>query len=227
MQKTEFKCPYPQPENIHMLRVFYDIPKYYALQLIVEMEAEPHVEELVFACYSPESTVISRVTFDNTLWILAKIEIKNLLQMLAQGKVPTQRTLFAKEQLPKRMVEFLDNCVELMIEVPSVRNYPEDFDAPVNNRSVDESMPYNIPLEPNDPVQPVSTADLWTIAEKFEEVIQKGYDICRLKAKELFVCLLSSAKRSYDPEKPSCFPIFYGLKARHSPNVKKGHFMTK
>ena len=57
--KTEFKCPYPPAEGSYKLPVYYDLPKHYALQVIVEMEAEPKVPQLLFACYSKESTVLA------------------------------------------------------------------------------------------------------------------------------------------------------------------------
>ena len=60
--KTEFKCPYLPPNNCYYKSpVYYDLPKHYALQVIAEMEAEPRVPQLLFACYSKESTVIGRV----------------------------------------------------------------------------------------------------------------------------------------------------------------------
>ena len=123
--ETEFKCPYPPAEGSYKLPVFYDLPKHYALQVIVEMEAEPKVPQLLFACYSKESTVVSRVSFNNDLWLSAKIEVKNLLQLLKQNKVPNRRTLFSKEIIPKKISEFLDNCVELLIEVPSVADHSQ------------------------------------------------------------------------------------------------------
>lgn len=217
--KVEIKCPYPPAEGMYKLPVYYDVPRYYALQLIVEMEAEPKVPEILFACYSPQSTVLSKVKFNNDLWLSTKIEIKNLLTMISEGTIPKQRTLFAKDVLPQKIQQFLETNVEVLMEIPSVKDTEEGtcFSIDVHN----ENTPYIIPKEMNDELFKLDGYQLKQFANQFGVVLEKGYEISRLKAKELFVCLLAPATRTYHPEKPSCFPVFYGLKGKTFSRTEK------
>ena len=218
--KTEFKCPYPPIEGTYKLPVYYELPKHYALQVLVEMEAEPSVPQLIFACYSKQSTVISRVTFDNELWLLAKIEIKSLLEQLKQRKPPNKSSLFSRELIPRKIQEFLEKHVELLIEVPSVTDSSQ-YDIEETTLHCEET-PYLIPKLPPEVLQPVFTIkDLSDCASQLHDAIHSGYELSRLKAKELLVCLLSSANRMYDPELPLHFPVFYGIKGKTFSNQEK------
>ena len=218
--KTEFKCPYPPPSDCYYkLPVYYDLPKHYALQVIVEMEAEPRVPELLFACYSKESTVISRVKFDNELWMLAKTEVKNMLSLIKEKKMSKKRTALARDLLPKKIKEFLDNCVEVLIEVPSVTD--ESIETSTLPESNPHYSPYIFPTSLHHDIQQAGIKDLIECVGQLKDAINLWYQLSRRKAKELFVCLLSSAKRAYDSEMPLFFPIFYGAKGKTFSNCKK------
>ena len=223
--KVELKCPYPPAVNSYKLPVYYDLSRHYALQVIVEMEAEPKVPQLIFACYSPESTVISHIQFDNELWTLAKIEVKNLISQIKQNKIPSQRTIFSKDLLPKKIKDFLEENVELLIEVPSVKDMSTEGPSPPKTLE-DPTIPYIFPEEMNYAVQPCSIADVLDCVSKLKDAVQMGYNLSRLKAKELFVAILSRSKRNYDPEAPLWLPVFYGSKERPSVKMRKDEFMT-
>ena len=78
-----------------------------------------------------------------------------------------------------------------------------------------KESPYLLPSLCNDIVHPIFTLkDLKECAASLKDVICRGYHLSRRKAKELFVCLLSSANRLYNPELPLYFPIFYGKKGK-------------
>ncbi len=208
LSKVEIKCPYPDPDNNFKLPIYYDVPRCYALQLIVEMEAEPRCNSLIFACYTKDSTVISRVKFDNELWLLVKIEIKCLLQKIKENKIPTQRSLIARDSLPTKIKEFLDSCVEILIEVPSVEDLDNGMDNPTNN----DQSPYLFPKMKDGLVVAKNVFHLESCVNNMRNAFQIGYELSRLKAKELYVALLSSTDRNYDPERPLFYPVFYGLK---------------
>ena len=145
------------------------------------------------------------------------MEVKNLLQLLKQNKVPNRRTLFSKEIIPKKISEFLDNCVELLIEVPSVADHSQHCKEVIKNPTTShfKESPCLLPSLCNDIVHPIFTLkDLKECAASLKDVICRGYHLSRRKAKELFVCLLSSANRLYNPELPLYFSIFYGKKGK-------------
>lgn len=175
------------------------------------MKAEPQCTEVLLACYSKESTVISKISFDNQLWTAAQDEVKVLLERVQANKVPTQRTVMSREVLPKEIDLFLENCVELIIEVPSVR--AADIKKQRNSWSLN-GMPYEFPLITSTDMifRNKSIGDVMSTVDAAKEAINQGYNLCRLKAKELYVAVISNAKRKYDPQSPLWFPVFYGCK---------------
>ena len=90
-----------------------------------EIAVEEHGARSIFACYSPDSTVISHILFDNDLWSLAKTEIKNLISQRKQNKLPNQRTIFSKIVYPRKFGISMEN-VELLTKVPYVKGNVDD-----------------------------------------------------------------------------------------------------
>ena len=71
-------------------------------------------------------------------------------------------------------------------------------------------------------LQPVFTIkDLSDCASQLHDAIHSGYELSRLKANKLLVCLLPSANRMYDPELPLHLPVFYGIKGKTFSNQEK------
>ncbi|MEW8543590.1 MAG: YqaJ viral recombinase family protein, partial [Candidatus Thiodiazotropha sp.] len=64
---VEIKCPYPDPNNPRKLPVFYELPKYYVVQVMLEMKVL-NVDKLLLVCYSAKTTVVSVVDFSKDLW---------------------------------------------------------------------------------------------------------------------------------------------------------------
>ena len=70
----EIKCPFPPSPGSYKVPVFYTIPKFYVPQILSEMYALG-AEELLFVCYSSESTTFMKATFCQKLWDSMSSEI--------------------------------------------------------------------------------------------------------------------------------------------------------
>ena len=63
----EVKCPSPCSPGSYKVPVFYTIQKYYVPQILSEMYAL-QTDELLFICYSHDSTTVMKATFCLKLW---------------------------------------------------------------------------------------------------------------------------------------------------------------
>ena len=63
---VEVKCPY-QNKDENSLPVHYQIPTYYAIQLLCQMKAK-ETTAAIYVCYSKESSTIFLLEFDQEVW---------------------------------------------------------------------------------------------------------------------------------------------------------------
>ena len=223
--KVEIKCPYPPTPSMFKADVYYSLPVYYVLQLLSEMASEPISDSCIFVCYSPKSSVIMRVTFDEQLWHEIISHTDDIYSVdKAELKAPKTKSEFIKCRLPKLLKEFLANNVTTLCEVPSIKSVSTNDSSPENSIAISE--PYKMPSF-DDAALPFQYTidDFQQLLDLMKESIKAAYELSRVKATEVLIWMLSSTDRTWDPEKPYAYPIAYGLKGgKFDLEVKRRYF---
>lgn len=113
----EIKCPFPPSPGSYKVPVFYTIPKYYVPQILSEMYALG-AEELLFVCYSSESTTFMKATFCQKLWDSLSSEI---VSVFGPNAIRPKRKSDKVPELSNMIAEYLDSKVQFLGEVLSVK----------------------------------------------------------------------------------------------------------
>ena len=214
--KVEVKCPFPPSPGSYKLPVYYELPKYYALQVLAEMDAEPSTSECVFACYSEQSTVVMIIHFESEVWSIVTEEAKQLVTQLKQGKFPKHKTVINRDILPAKIRDFVDKNVQILVEVPSVKSSNDHTKSCDDGcQKADDENPFVFPSDVSCKYTSVPRVkDLSTCFMNIKEMFSEAYNLCRIKAQELFVCHVSDIDRSGNIEEPMSLPICYGFKPK-------------
>ena len=121
----ENKCKTP---NMFSTDVFYELPIYYVTQLMCEMKAYDY-QTLLLSCWSPKSTTVFRVVFDEALWEMMWI----LLCTLYGQNEPKRPSRFPENinDLRSKVKEFTKQNAEFIGEFPSCQAYnlPKSLEA--------------------------------------------------------------------------------------------------
>ena len=207
----ENKC---KTHNDYTVDVYYTIPHYYIPQVLCEMKGYG-CSELLFSCWTKQSTTVLKVTFDDNLWDV----IWKVLCSVYGSDNPKRPSKFPDDikQLRKMISEFQDNNVELLGEFPSCN---------ATNYQVHESEEANGDHEPY--IKPVEEAlfngdkvtsdDMMSCAHRAQKWLTEIYRLCRTTASEIFVFTANDLDRQYHSELNNAHPIVYALKGSSMTN---------
>lgn len=151
--------------------------------------------------WTEESSTVFKVSFDEELWNMIVHEAWSLYG--ENPKRPTRFSITSKE-IKSRLKIFRENFAELICEVPSVKG----TDCSLSQTSLD--TPYAFPV----PIEGVteSSDEIEVLATEVRSALKEAYQICRRKASEVLVWLISDTERCYNPEIPHSLPVAYALK---------------
>ena len=149
------------------------------------------VSSLLFCSWISHSMTVHLADFDEGLWDKLVTETKDLYQ--SRGlKVPNSVSPRAKE-LQMEVKQYCDNNVKLMCEVPSITVKHNNLNAESENR------------------------DLTSIITRTTSFLQGSYQLCRKKAAEILVWLLSDTDRMWNVEIPHALPVAWAMKGYAMP----------
>ena len=195
----EFKCPFPQ---VYKTPVHYSIPDRYILQLLAEMAATG-TDELLYVSWSPESTTVHQVYMDHDLWQSVMSEAIAIYG--GEGNRPTRKRPFTIE-IKKSFDIFRQRCTKFLCEVPSQRVTSHDLPLQTSPES-----PFLSAQDKHTPPT-LSKKKLQIALSDSIACITKAFELCRRKAVEVLVWLLSDVDRLWKPEIPHALPVAYAMK---------------
>ncbi|XP_076088264.1 uncharacterized protein LOC143058683 [Mytilus galloprovincialis] len=178
----------------------------YISQILGEMAAL-NTPDLLYLSWTEESTTVIKAKFDEDLWNLMESEIKNLYGIPIPKK-PTRISENVKN-IKLRMKSYNENFTEFLCEVPSLKGTCTEI-----AQTIPES-PYLFPIHIETISIPLNNMDIL-----FTEIIsslREAFEICRKKASEVLVWLLSDTDRNWNEEIPHSLPIGYAMKGYSLP----------
>ena len=111
----ELKCPYPV-ENT--MCVHYNIPVYYALQLLCQMKVK-NMQKCWYVSYSSDSVVVLELKFQDEIWEKMFGKMKELYD---KESIPIpKRKVQYRDEYRGLLKEYLQNNTSLVAEVPSIQ----------------------------------------------------------------------------------------------------------
>jgi hypothetical protein len=194
---VEIKCPFPG--KVYTTPVYYTIPWYYAIQVLAEMEAL-HTSELLFICFSEESSTFFVATSDTELWE----SVVGMLQTDRPKRLPE-----GLAQLKERLKKYVDENVRFIGEVPSARSshlcgHPQtsQTDFGHNNHGPNTEREQSV----------LTIANLRALLQNVRKSVEEAGTLSRNLASEVLVFLIADLDRVHQREKTHALPVAYGLK---------------
>ncbi|CAC5392113.1 unnamed protein product [Mytilus coruscus] len=156
------------------------------------------VKELMYLCWTEESSTVFRAKFDADLWKLVTDEIKDVY-LCQTPKRPTR--LSERSKLISEKIEvYRKTMVTFLCEIPSVKATSREISQTHVN------SPYVFPVVTKGSVDQ-STENIELTLCNVNRVIDETYEICRRKATEVLVWLLSDTNRCWNIEIPPLYPL--------------------
>ncbi|CAC5412480.1 unnamed protein product [Mytilus coruscus] len=199
MLSCEFKCPFP---NEYSVPVHYDIPVRYIPQILAEM-ASTQTDNLIYLSWTEKSSTVFRAKFDEELWGMMMTEAITLYGNESPRR-PTRVSENAKE-IKQKMLTYRQTCEDFLCEIPSVKCTTSGIS------QTNTETPYVYPL-PFMRDYTHSEPDMIMVLSEAASLIKESYQICRRKATEVVVWLLSDTERIWHPEMPHSVPTAYAMK---------------
>ncbi len=168
--------------------VQYSLPYYYVTQVLSEM-ASMDVKFLLFCSWSTESMAVHLVEHDPNLWEYLLTEAYNIYGC-SSIPLPTKMSSAAKGLL-KGIHDFASANTSLLCEVPA-QGYGR--------------------CEKHDILEDIKNVTMRAI-----ESLQTCSTLCRRKATEILVWLLSDVDRAWKAEVPHSLPVCYVMKGYSLP----------
>ena len=205
---VEIKCPFPGKK--YSTPVTYKMQKYYVPQVLSEMKALG-TQKLYFICYSPESTTVHEVDFDENLWNTIEQEI-SLIYGTPKPSRPTQKSVNVP-RIQERLSSFVENNTKFLLEIPSLKALDcavtNDSDSLFCSRHCESVVrKYEIDHE---------LIYLQEIIYNAELNLDRAYQLVRNKASEFLGFMISDLDRNYNIDMLHSVPIAYGLKGYSLP----------
>ena len=206
----EMKCPYSGISNKEILPVQYSCPHYYLQQVLSEMKACGS-SIAMFASCSPESLAMSYIDFSDDKWD----KLWNLtLELFNVEKVSLPTQVNPESIKMKEELKSVSGALQLLaVEVPTLEC--------VDTKRYENIPNVNNPMYRFRPPYPPSNRNVADIREaivecgsRSMETIREAHDLCRRKASEVLLFLLTDTDREYNKDKPSSIPIAYALKGK-------------
>ena len=203
----ENKC---KIENDYSTPVYYEIPKYYIPQLLCERSAYA-CHELLFTCWSKNSTTVFKVLFDEELWT----SMWDHLILCYGGQQCKRPSKFPenKKVLEEMIESFRKQNVKFIGEFPScsVESNPQDVKYEGGSGHTFNS---NTIIEH----QEIRCVEVLKPIHELSKVIDDIYKLSRTSASEILVFMASDLNRSYNEELNNAHPIAYALKGASMTN---------
>jgi hypothetical protein len=117
-------------------------------------------------------------------------------------KRPTKLSKTSKS-IAEKMKEYRESSTELLCEIPSVKGISSQ-----TSQSNDNS-PYLFPITVLNETEKLTEIDV--IMNSAVSAVREVHEICRKKATEILVWLLSDTDRTWDPEVPHSTPVAYAM----------------
>ncbi|XP_053404619.1 uncharacterized protein LOC128558653 [Mercenaria mercenaria] len=199
----ENKCKTP---NEYTTDVYYKIPLYYIPQLLCEMHAYK-CSDLLFTCWSEQSTTVFRVIFEDAVWGTIWESLCNLYG----SKEPKRPTRFQEniKSLRKKVADFADTNVVFVGEFPSCHAFRS------SGIGIDESETNSYQTQRTDTSKINSDIDveiILTFLRSVHKWQKESYNICRTVATEILMFMANDLDRYYKQEISNAHPIAYALK---------------
>ena len=207
----ENKC---KTHNDFTVDVHYTIPQYYIPQVMCEMKAY-ECSELLFSCWTKQSTTVLKVTFDDNLWNA----IWKVLCSVYGSESPKRPSKFPEniKLLRKMIKDFQDNNIELLGEFPSCN--ATNAKVIESEEVTDDQEPYIKPLaEAVSNEEKVTADDMMACAHRVQKWLTEIYQLCRTTANEILVFTANDLDRQYHAELNNAHPIAYALKGSSMSN---------
>ena len=202
------ECKCPMPGEVFTTPVFYSIPKYYVPQLLAEMKAL-NSTELLFVCYTKESTTVHKVQFCEELWQLIIDETENVYG--SNPSRPKKKSATVVD-IANMINTFLKEKVQFIGEVTSVQAMECN-----SQQSSDQSSPYCLHHSYDRANQDVTMKAVLCLNHEVKSCLDKAYKLCRTRATEFLGFMISDLDREYNPENYHAVPIAYALKGYSLP----------
>ena len=187
LKSVSVKIKYHFPGDFK-IPVHYYMPKYSVTQVVAKMAAMG-TDNLWFCSWNEKSMIARVIEFDETLWLKLLMTVKSVYHC---GNIKIPKSVPGEiKVLQNDIVELCEHKVKLMCEMPSftlhARSTGPDF---------------------------VDFPVLWGNAVR---ALRTTYQLCRRKASEILVWLLSDTDRLWKVEVPHALPVSWAMKGYRMP----------
>jgi hypothetical protein len=201
---VEIKCPLPGKKFVP--QIHYSLPVYYVSQVMLEMAAL-QCPELLFVSYTEQSTCVFKVTYSKELGQHMWDEIQTLYGERPELHPPlTSRLRNEAKQLKNEMQEFAEKNVQFLCEVPSIKGFSCAHE-PTNGMTEFCTHPAQN-CERNSSDQPCLIEETLM---KAKTLVEETYELCRKKATEVLVFMMSDLDRFSNVGCGHSLPVAFGL----------------
>ncbi|XP_071133796.1 uncharacterized protein [Mytilus edulis] len=166
--------------------------------------ASMNVEELIYLCWTDESSTVFRVHFDTDTWKLITEEAQNVY-LKETPKCPTRLSAESKV-IKERLHIFRENNCEFICEVASCKGER------IGCSYLVDGSPYVYPICNTEERNNLTVDEMDSIFSSINTCINEAYQICRKKATEVIVWILADTDRIFNPDVPYAIPIAYAMK---------------
>ena len=203
------ECKCPMPGKVFTTPVFYSCPKYYVPQILAEMKAL-NSKQLLFVCYTQESTTVHKVEFCEELWQLLVDETESIY---GKNHSRPKKKSASVVVIGDMIKTFVKEKVHFVAEVNSVKA----VDCNNNQLSPGQSSPYCLHDSCGHGNQDVTLKAILCLCLEVSSCLDKAYKLCRTRATEFLGFMISDLDREYNPEHYHAVPIAYALKGYSLP----------
>ena len=200
----ELKCPFPKKYGT---TVFYQIPRYYATQLLAEMNLAPDgaLGGCFLGCWSKNSSTFFEVSNDLGLWNKIENEIQKIADY-SSADIPKKKPESSRELL-SGIEKFLDENVKFVCETPS---------AIAIKCTHDNEEKTHLNVHKQHSARDNECSQLLDLEGTFQSVkcnIKESHELRKPKATNILVYLLADLDRTRYTESDSLtgIPVFYGF----------------
>ena len=164
--------------------------------------ASLETEELIYISWTEESSSVFIASFDEELWNMI-LEEAHTIYGKEHSKRPTRFSTKSKE-IKAKFKEYKENFTRFICEVPSAKGTASALS------QTTLQTPYVFSASFCEETS--SCDDIEILATEIKGAIRESYQICRKKASEVLVWLLSDTDRLFHPEIPHSLPVAYAMK---------------
>ena len=208
----ETKCKPPVPTT-QMTPVYYTIPKYYIMQILGEMKSYDS-KQLIFTCWSEQSTVVMKADFSNDLWQDAWAECCKIYDINCPRR-PYKRSA-ESIQIQDKLSIYLEEHTKIICELPSlkVENSNQSDSSTEGNES---PFATPLPLDAEKEEEYVKCDTVLSTLFQVNKWLKHTYELNRSVASEILLFMANDLDRQYNPEGNNSHPIAYAMKGSSLP----------